>query len=211
MSISKVIFILFSLFFCFQKASAIETGNGKEDFLVEFNMQLSDTESGSIMFKIHPSWAPKGADRFHELVSENFFTDVRFFRVISGFMAQFGISGDPSISSVWRDKRITDDPVATPNRRGTLSFATSGKDSRTTQLFVNFGDNTFLDSQGFSPIGEVIAGMEVVDALYSGYGEGAPSGNGPSQGMIQQKGNAYLTSSFPRLSYIKSARIVTPE
>ncbi|CAM9763018.1 unnamed protein product, partial [Heterosigma akashiwo] len=110
MSISKVIFILFSLFFCFQKASAIETGNGKEDFLVEFNMQLSDTESGSIMFKIHPSWAPKGADRFHELVSENFFTDVRFFRVISGFMAQFGISGDPSISSVWRDKRITDDP-----------------------------------------------------------------------------------------------------
>ena len=122
-------------------------------------------------------------------------------------MVQFGINGDPAISAKWRDANIQDDPVHESNRRGTISFATAGPNTRTTQVFINFGDNSNLDGMGFSPFGKVVSGMNVVDALYAGYGEGAPQGNGPSQGRLQMEGNAYLVKDFPRMDYIKKASI----
>jgi peptidyl-prolyl cis-trans isomerase A (cyclophilin A) len=167
-----------------------------------------DTSKGAFIVEVHRDWAPHGADRFYNLVRNGFFDNARFFRVISGFMVQFGISGDPKISAVWRDANINDDPVKMSNARGTITFATAGPNTRTTQVFINFADNRGLDRQGFSPFGRVISGMNVVDALYSGYGEGAPQGNGPEQGRIQSQGNAYLMRDFPKLDYIKKATIV---
>ena len=169
-----------------------------------------ETTRGNFVVESRRDWAPLGADRFYNLVREGFFDDVRFFRVIDGFMAQFGISGDPQVAAAWQGARIPDDPVVTGNTRGRISFATSGPGSRTTQLFINYGDNSRLDEMGFSPIGEVVEGMEVVDALHAGYGEGAPRGRGPDQARIQREGNAYLASEFPDLDWIRAARIVTP-
>jgi peptidyl-prolyl cis-trans isomerase A (cyclophilin A) len=166
-----------------------------------------DTSKGPFVIEVHRDWAPNGADRFYNLVKNGFYNNTRFFRVISGFMVQFGINGDPSISSRWRSARISDDPVQKSNARGMITFATAGPNTRTTQVFINFADNSMLDKQGFAPFGQVISGMNVVDALYSGYGEGAPSGAGPEQGRVQSEGNAYLTSQFPKLDYIKSATI----
>lgn len=166
-----------------------------------------DTTKGPIVIDVHRDWAPHGADRFYELVNDGYFTDVAFFRVIGGFMAQVGISGDPALNAQWRQKTIPDDPVKASNTRGTVSFATSGPNSRTTQFFINFGDNSRLDAMGFAPFGKV-RDMAVVDALYDGYGEGAPRGRGPSQGLIQSQGNDYLRKDFPKLDYIKSAKIL---
>ena len=166
-----------------------------------------DTSKGPVVIEVHRDWAPNGADRFYNLVKNGFYDDARFFRVISGFMVQFGISGDPKISAVWRNATIPDDPVKQSNKRGFITFATSGPNSRTTQVFINFGDNGRLDRQGFSPFGQVTTGMNVVDTLYSGYGEGAPQGRGPSPGRIQAEGNAYLTKDFPNLDYVKKATI----
>jgi len=166
-----------------------------------------DTSKGPFVVEIRRDWAPNGADRFFNLVKNGFYDEARFFRVINGFMVQFGINKDPRISTSWRTAVIKDDPVKQSNKRGTITFATSGPNSRTSQVFINFADNGGLDSQGFSPFGRVISGMEVVDALYSGYGEGAPRGRGPDQGRIQTEGNAYLTKEFPRLDHIKSATI----
>ena len=137
-----------------------------------------------------------------------FYDDARFFRVISGFMVQFGINGDPNLSAKWREARIPDDPVKQSNRRGTITYAMAGPNTRTSQVFINFGDNSSLDSQGFAPFGRVVSGMKVVDSLNAGYGEGAPRGRGPDQSRIQMEGNAYLNKSFPRLDFIKSATIV---
>ena len=131
------------------------------------------------MVEVHRDWAPNGADRFYNLVKNGFYNDARFFRVIDGFMVQFGINGDPKISAVWRDANIKDDPVKQSNTRGMITFATAGPNTRTTQVFINFGDNAGLDGQGFSPFGKVVSGMDVVDSLYAGYGEGAPNGHGP--------------------------------
>lgn len=167
-----------------------------------------ETSRGDFVIGVHRDWAPRGADRFKELVEAGFFDECRFFRVMRGFMAQFGISGDPAINAQWRSKVIEDDPVRVPNERGTICFATSGKHSRTTQVFISFGDNRRLDQDGFSPFGKVIEGMDTVDALYDGYGEGAPKGGGPHQGRIQEEGNAYLKRDFDRLDYVKRARIV---
>jgi len=167
-----------------------------------------DTSKGSFVVEVHRDWAPNGADRFYNLVKNGFYNDARFFRVISGFMVQFGINGNPQISKVWRDANIKDDPVKASNKRGMITFATAGPDTRTTQVFVNFGDNAGLDDQGFAPFGQVISGMEVVDALYAEYGEGAPQGGGPDQGLVQSQGNAYLKKDFPKLDYIKTATIV---
>ena len=153
------------------------------------------------------SLAPNGADRFYNLVQSGYFTDVEFFRVISGFMCQFGIHGDPKVSAAWREARISDDPVKASNIRGAITFATAGPNTRTTQLFINLADNKRLDGMGFSPFGKVTEGMDVVDKIYSEYGEGAPHGSGPDQGRIQEKGNAYLKKEFPKLDYIKSAAI----
>lgn len=166
-----------------------------------------DTTKGAIVIDVHRDWAPHGADRFYELVKDGYYTDVAFFRVIGGFMAQTGISGDPALNAQWRQKTIPDDPVKASNTRGTVTFATSGPDSRTTQFFINFGDNSRLDSMGFAPFGKV-QDMAPVDALYDGYGEGAPRGRGPSQALIQSQGNAYLREGFPKLDYIKSAKIL---
>ncbi|HTP37611.1 MAG TPA: peptidylprolyl isomerase [Methyloceanibacter sp.] len=167
-----------------------------------------DTSKGSFVVEVHRDWAPNGADRFYNLVKNGFYNDARFFRVISGFMVQFGINGNPQISKVWRDANIKDDPVKASNKRGMITFATAGPDTRTTQVFVNFGNNAGLDDQGFAPFGQVISGMEVVDALYAEYGEGAPQGGGPDQGLVQSQGNAYLKKDFPKLDYIKTATIV---
>jgi peptidyl-prolyl cis-trans isomerase A (cyclophilin A) len=166
-----------------------------------------DTSKGSFVVEVHRDWAPNGADRFYNLVKNGFFDNARFFRVISGFMVQFGINGDPKVSAVWHDANINDDPVKQSNRTGFITFATAGPNTRTTQVFINFADNRALDSQGFAPFGRVTSGMTVVDALYSGYGEGAPQGLGPDQQRIQQQGNAYLTRSFSKLDYIKKATI----
>jgi peptidyl-prolyl cis-trans isomerase A (cyclophilin A) len=167
-----------------------------------------ETSKGDFVVQVTREWAPMGADRFFNLVRHGFFDDARFFRVISGFMAQFGINGDPKVSAAWRTQRIKDDPVKQSNTRGFVSFATSGPNSRTTQLFINYGDNSRLDKMGFAPFGRVIEGMEVVEQLYSGYGEGAPQGKGPNQARIQQEGNDYLNREFPRLDYIKKATII---
>jgi peptidyl-prolyl cis-trans isomerase A (cyclophilin A) len=166
-----------------------------------------DTSKGAFVIEVHRDWAPNGADRFYNLVKNGFFNDARFFRVISGFMVQFGINADPKISAVWRDADIKDDPVKESNKRGLVTFATAGPDTRTTQVFINFGNNTGLDDQGFSPFGQVISGMNVVDQLYSEYGEGAPSGQGPDQGLVQKQGNAYLAKGFPKLDFIRKATI----
>jgi peptidyl-prolyl cis-trans isomerase A (cyclophilin A) len=167
-----------------------------------------DTSKGAFVVEVHRDWAPNGADRFYNLVKNGFYNDVRFFRVLEGFMAQFGINGDPSLSAVWRDANIKDDPVKVSNGRGTITFATAGPNTRTTQVFINFGDNAGLDGQGFSPFGKVVSGMDVVDSLYGGYGEGAPRGAGPDQGQVQAQGNAYLQQDYPKLDYVKTATIV---
>jgi peptidyl-prolyl cis-trans isomerase A (cyclophilin A) len=165
------------------------------------------TTKGPFDVKVRRSWSPKGADRLYYLVSNGFYDGVRFYRVIDGFMAQFGAAGDTAVARVWRDRRITDDPVKHHNTRGTLTFATAGPNTRTTQLFINYRDNSALDAQGFSPLGEVTSGMGVVDSLYGGYGEGAPNGRGPDQGQIGAEGNAYLMREFPQLDHIVTARV----
>jgi peptidyl-prolyl cis-trans isomerase A (cyclophilin A) len=167
-----------------------------------------DTTKGPFVIQVNRSWAPHGADRFYNLVKHGFYDNDRFFRVISGFMVQFGINGDPRVSAHWREANIPDDPVKTSNKRGTISFATAGPNTRTTQVFINFADNSQLDDRGFAPFGQVVSGMNVVDRLNAEYGEGAPRGNGPNQGRIQMEGNTYLMKGFPRMDYVKKATIV---
>jgi len=167
-----------------------------------------DTSKGPFVIEVHRDWAPNGADRFYNLVKNGFYDNVRFFRVIEGFMAQFGVNGDPKVSAAWREARIKDDPVKVSNKRTFVTFATAGPNTRTTQVFVSYGDNSNLDSQGFSPFGQVVSGMKVVDSLYSGYGEGAPRGRGPDQARVQSEGNAYLASAFPNLDYVTKATIM---
>lgn len=167
-----------------------------------------ETTKGDFVVQVSREWAPNGADRLHNLVNVGYFEDIAFFRAIDGFMVQFGISGYPEVAAAWRTAQIQDDPVTQSNKRGRLTFATAGPNTRTTQLFINYKDNSMLDGQGFSPIGEVVEGMDVVDSLYKGYGEGAPRGRGPNQGMVQMKGNAYLKADFPELDYINKASVV---
>ena len=166
-----------------------------------------DTSQGTFEIEVHRDWAPNGADRFYNLVKNGFYNDTRFFRVIKGFMVQFGINGNPKISQVWRNANIADDPVEESNLRGFVTFATAGPNTRTTQVFINYGDNPSLDGQGFAPFGKVISGLDVVQHLYSNYGEGAPRGEGPDQSRVQTEGNAYLQKNFPQLDYIKKATI----
>ena len=167
-----------------------------------------DTSKGAFVVTVHRAWAPMGADRFYNLVKNGFFDDCRFFRVLDNFMAQVGINGDPAIQSSWRNATIQDDPVKESNKPGFVTFAKTGlPNSRSTQIFINFKDNSSLDKQGFAPFGEVASGMDVVNKLYSGYGEGAPSGRGPEQQKIQSEGNAYLNKDFPKLDYIRKATI----
>jgi peptidyl-prolyl cis-trans isomerase A (cyclophilin A) len=167
------------------------------------------TTRGDVVFSVHRDWSPNGADRFYNLVKMGFYDDTRFFRAIDGFMVQFGISGDPAVNKAWQEKGIPDDPVAHSNTKGTVTFAQRGTPgSRTTQIFINLVDNARLDPSHFAPFAEVTAGMDVVSALYKGYGEGAPGGLGPDQGHIQAEGNAYLDSKFPKLDGVKHAEIL---
>jgi peptidyl-prolyl cis-trans isomerase A (cyclophilin A) len=165
------------------------------------------TTKGDFVIEVHRDWAPNGADRFYNLVKNGYYDDTPFFRVVTGFMVQFGINGSPDLNARWRQATIPDDPVKQSNKPGMVTFATAGPNTRTTQVFINFNDNAFLDGQGFSPFGKIVEGMEVVNNLYSGYGEGAPSGNGPDQGRLQTEGNAYVRSSFPRMDFTKQAVI----
>lgn len=162
-----------------------------------------ETSKGTIVVEVKRSLAPLGADRFYELVQQNYFNDVRFFRVLTGFMAQFGMHGDPATNAQWSSKTLMDEPVLESNKRGTITFAKTGApNSRSNQFFINFGDNSMLDAQGFSPFGHVVQGMDVVDKINAEYGES------PDQGRIDVEGNAYLTKNFPRLDFIKSTKIV---
>lgn len=164
------------------------------------------TSKGAFVIEVTREWAPVGADRFYNLVRVGFFTDVIFFRVIGGFMAQFGINGDPIVSKAWARSQLQDETVETKsNARGTISFAkTNAPNSRSTQLFINFGDNSRLDKMKFAPIGRVVEGMDVVDALHKDYGAAPSSG----QAAITRQGNAWLHQHFPELDHIQRAEIV---
>ena len=165
------------------------------------------TTKGDVVVAVTRAWAPLGADRFYNLVKHGFYTDAHFFRVLPGFVVQFGLNADPQVSRVWRAANIKDDAVTQSNKPGTVTFATAGRDTRTTQVFINLGNNGGLDSQGFAPFGQVTDGMDVVKKLHSGYGEGAPQGRGPDRGTITSQGKAYLDKNFPNLDSIKSATI----
>jgi len=171
-----------------------------EKFQVKF-----ETSKGDFIVDVTRAWSPNGADRFYNLVKNGFYNDCRFFRVVKNFMVQFGINGDPKISRFWREANIPDDKLKESNLRGYITFATSGPNTRTTQLFINFGDNSFLDKQGFTPFGKVSKGMNVVDSINNEFGEK------PNQGQIQMEGNAYLQKTFPSLDYIKSTVIIPVE
>lgn len=167
-----------------------------------------DTSKGPVVIEVHRDWAPLGADHFYELVKSGYYDGARFFRVLPGFMAQFGVAADPKVTAKWKNANLQDEPVKQSNTRGMVTYAKSSlPNSRTTQLFINTGNNARLDSDGFSPFGQVVTGMEVVDQLYNGYGEGAPQGRGPDQSQIEEQGNAYLEKDFPMLDYIRKATV----
>jgi peptidyl-prolyl cis-trans isomerase A (cyclophilin A) len=168
------------------------------------------TTAGNFTIKVTRAWAPNGADRFYNLVRHHFYDGAAFFRVLPGFMAQFGMSAYPEVSRAWEQANIKDDPIVQSNHRGFVSFAMAGPNTRTTQVFINFGNNERLDQSGFSAFGMVTDGMEVVDKLYSGYGEGAPDGHGPDQSKIGSQGHMYLEKNFEKLDIIKTARLATP-
>jgi peptidyl-prolyl cis-trans isomerase A (cyclophilin A) len=167
-----------------------------------------ETSKGPFVIETHRSWAPRGADRFHQLVQSGFYDNTRFFRVVTSFMVQFGAHGDPEVNSAWESLTIPDDSVTQSNRRGFVSFAMAGANTRTTQIFINLIDNTQLDGMGFAPFGQVVEGMSVVDSLYADYGDGPPSGFGPDQTRLMREGNTYLEREFPKLDFIRTARIV---
>lgn len=190
-------------------ASLLKPASLKLQAPAVFNARFT-TSKGDFVVQVTRAWSPRGADRFYNLVKYHFFDGAAFFRVLPGFVVQFGISARPEVSRVWEEAKITDDPVTQSNTRGMLTFATAGPNTRTTQVFINLGDNPNLDGMGFSPFGKITSGMEVVDKLYSEYGEGQPSGNGPDQGRLQKEGKAYLEKSFPLLDTIKTTVILLP-
>lgn len=186
----------------------LDPSKATEQAPATYKVKLTTTE-GDIVVQVTRDWAPKGADRFFNLVKLGYFADVSFFRVIPGFMAQFGIHGEPTVNEKWREARIDDDPTGKQsNKRGYLTFAMAGPNTRTTQLFINLVDNPNLNDMGFAPFGQIVEGLDLIDKIHGGYGEGQPRGMGPSQPLVQMQGNAYLKKEFPELDYIKSAAIV---
>jgi len=180
----------------------------KEKAPSTFKAQFKTTK-GTFVVEVKRAWSPAGADRFYNLVKSGFFDDVKFFRVVPRFVVQFGMHGNPQVAAKWREANIPDEPVVTGNKRGFLTYAKAGPNTRSTQFFINLGDNSgSLDPQGFPAFGHVVSGMEVVDKLYSGYGDGPPMGSGPDQGMIAAQGNAYLNKDYPKLDAIITATIV---
>jgi peptidyl-prolyl cis-trans isomerase A (cyclophilin A) len=191
--------VCFSLaLFSLPLASTSAQEQAPEQFKVQF-----ETSKGNFIIEVTRKWAPIGADHFYDLVQKGFYNECRFFRVVPGFMVQFGINGDPAVQKNFRDATIKDEPTVASNAPGFITYAKSGApNSRTTQLFINYGDNSFLDNQGFAPFGRVVEGMDVVTAINSKHGER------PDQGAIQSQGNAYLKERFPDLDYIKSVKLV---
>ena len=189
----------------FRSYSDRQPEKGLTDFVPEPFSVRFECSNGSFTVRCEPSWAPKGCARLKEAVAAGVYDDAHFFRVIPGFVVQFGIPGDPEIAGRWHESWIADDPVVESNTVGTMSFATSGPNSRTTQLFINLGDNASLDALGFAPIGRVVEGMEVVEAIIAEYGET------PDQGRIQAEGKVYLDTSFPNMDFIRSATILGPD
>jgi peptidyl-prolyl cis-trans isomerase A (cyclophilin A) len=167
-----------------------------------------DTTKGSFIVEVHRDWAPRGADRFFELIDGKYYDGLYFFRVIKGFVVEWGIHRDPQVTARWNAMVIPDDPVRQSNRRGTITFATDGPNTRSTEPFINLADNGRLDSRGFAPFGEVVEGMDVVDKLYAGYGDGPPNGEGVDQNKAEARGNEYIEGSFPKLDKITMARVV---
>jgi len=166
-----------------------------------------ETSEGDVVIEVHRGWAPLGADRFYNLVRGGFYDDARVYRVVDGFMAQFGLNGDPYVNQAWKTQYLVDDPVAQSNTRGRVAFAKGGVHTRTTELFISYKDNSALDAEGFAPIGEVVEGMDVVDSFHSAYGDGPPRGEGPYQAMAQARGNDYLDAEFPELTRIVRASL----
>ena len=186
--------------------SLLEPGKHTRTAPATYRVEMTTSE-GPVVIEVRRAWAPLGADRFYNLVRAGFYDGARFFRVVPGFVVQFGLNGDPAVTAAWRQQKFPDDSVRTSNRAGTITFATSGPNSRTTQVFVNLVDNTRLDAMGFAPFGTVISGMDVMKKLHSGYGEGAPMGRGPSQDRIMVEGNAYLLKEFPLLDHVVKAEV----
>ncbi len=174
----------------------------------QYKVRLQTTK-GDVLILVHRDWSPLGADHFYELTKMRFYDGNRFFRALRGFVVQWGMNGDPKVNKDWSEIPIRDDPPKVSNKIGTVVFAAAGPNSRTTQVFINLGDNSSsLDPQGFTPFGEVIQGMDNVMNFYTDYGDGPPNGSGPNQAAIAQIGNDYLEEHFPKLDYIKTARIV---
>jgi len=174
-----------------------------DPYLIKFRVNLGQKKKGDVVIEVYPEWAPLAAERMKELMEENFFSSARFFRVLPGFMVQWGLPAKAEVAASWRNKIMRDEPVLKSNTRGYLSFAAAGKNSRTTQMFINYGDNSRLDSTGFTPFAKVIKGMDVVDSIYPEYREK------PEQNMIQSNGNRYLKKIFPKLSYIEAAEFIS--
>lgn len=181
-----------------QQASATAAGKAPDQFRVKF-----ETTKGDFVIEVHRDWAPNGADHFHELIEAKFYDGCKFFRVVPGFMVQFGINGDVPLNKEWKDKTIRDEGVKKSNKKGFVTYAKSGlPNSRSTQIFINYGDNSFLDKDGFSPFGQIVEGMDVVEKINAEYGER------PDQGRMHSEGDAYLSKAFPRLDGIKTARVL---
>jgi peptidyl-prolyl cis-trans isomerase A (cyclophilin A) len=216
MRLTAITLAIVALLFTMNSRSAIAQESAKPSHDNPMNPALSQTQApdifqvkletskGDIVISVTRAWAPNGADRFYNLVKIGFYDGCRFFRVVEDFMAQFGINGDPKVNSKWNNSKIPDDLVKQSNTRGYVTFAFVDANSRTTQVFINFADNAYLDESGFAPFGKVTQGLEVLDAIYNKYGET------PDQTRIQLEGNAYLDKTYPNLDYIKSATIITP-
>jgi peptidyl-prolyl cis-trans isomerase A (cyclophilin A) len=189
-------YVLLCVFVCLTLAACSSSGRAPDIFKVNL-----DTSKGPVVIEVHRDWAPIGADHFYQLIKAGYYDGARFFRVVPGFVAQFGLAADPAVTAKWKDMNLQDDPVKESNTPGTLTYATAGPNTRTTQLFINLGNNQRLDGMGFAPFAKVISGMEAVQAINAGYGEA------PQQPLIEAQGNAYLQSQFPQLDYIKKATI----
>jgi len=195
---------LFAFLICFSLTQILHGPKPPDTLRVKFQ-----TTAGDFIIEAHRDWAPHGVDRFHQLVTDGYFDDSRFFRVVPGFIAQFGVAGDPKVAAGSRSRTIPDDPVKQSNTRGFVSYAMTGPDTRSTQIFISLADNSRLDAQGFAPIGRVVEGMDIVDKLYSGYGETSGGGmRGGKQQKLFEEGNSWLDREFPKLDKLLRARIV---
>jgi peptidyl-prolyl cis-trans isomerase A (cyclophilin A) len=198
--LAAALVVVFTLAACRKPAPKVVV---PEVFRVKF-----ETSQGDFVVEVTRAWSPRGVDRFHELVRMRYFDQGRFFRVVPGFIAQFGVHRDFKVHEVWRELFVMDDPPKEKNLRGTLAFAQSGPNTRATEIFINLADNAALDGEGFVPFAKVVDGMNVVDRFYAGYGEMRPQGKQIDPGRVEGEANEYLVPRFPRLDYIKRAHFV---